>query len=80
MYRIAGDQFLIGTLHLFPGKCCTITQMLGKIKCILSNICLRSRNVLANLRKYTKMKIINKMDNKSSSGYDMFYNKIIISI
>ena len=52
------------------------------MKCI-NNICLRSRNVLANLRKKHEddiKKIINKMDSKSSSGYDMFSNKIIKAI
>ena len=49
------------------------------IKCI-NDICLRSRNVLANLRKKhgdNILKIINKMDNKRSADYEMFSNKII---
>ena len=32
------------------------------------------------IHKYGILKIINKMDNKRSSGYDMFSNKIIKAI
>ena len=32
------------------------------------------------IHEYDSWKIINKMDNKSSSGYDMFSNKIIKAI
>ena len=62
---------------------------------LASNICADGRNeidkqyLLTQLQctcKYEKiyeddiLKIINKMDNKSSSGYDMFSNKIIKAI
>ena len=46
------------------------------MKCI-NNICLRSRKVFEKIHEDDILKIINKMDNKSSSGYDMFSNKII---
>ena len=46
------------------------------MKCI-NNIYLRSPNVLANWNEDDILKIINKMDNKSSSCYGMFSNKII---
>ena len=46
------------------------------MKCI-NDIYLRSPNVLANWNEDDILKIINKMDSKSSSCYGMFSNKII---
>ena len=52
------------------------------MKC-MNNICLRSRQCTCKFEKIHEediLKIINKMDNMSSSGYDMFSNKIIKAI
>ena len=53
------------------------------MKCI-NNICLRSCNVYTckfeTIHEDDILKFFNKMDNKSSSGYDMLSNKIIKAI